>query len=452
MTVPLCVDLDGTLVKSNLLVESLVSVIRQQPFLVFVLPVWLAAGRARFKRELALRCDVDVSLLPYDEKVLSDLRRERLNGRPLYLATGADEMLARRVATHLALFDGVVASDGVDNIKGEAKAQALAARFGEKGFDYIGNDRHDIPVWERSREPIKVEPRGHRLSDLVRGLRVHQWAKNLLLFVPLLTSHRVLNAHSVAEAMLAFASFSLLASAVYLANDLFDLEDDRRHPSKRKRPLAAGELRIETAMMVIPALVLAAGAIASLLPWQFGALLALYVAGNLAYSLLLKRIALLDVFLLAGLYTLRILAGAAAIQVAVSHWLLAFSLFAFLSLAFAKRFVEVANVAARNETVVGGRGYVAHDGAVLGALGTASGYLSVLVFALYITSREVVVLYRSPAILWFAVPMLLYWISRVWLLAYRGHLHEDPVIFALRDAPSWITGEAILVVMLLAAT
>lgn len=450
MTVPLCVDLDGTLVKSNLLIETLVGALKHQPYLVFALPFWLARGRAAFKHELAQRCDVDVALLPYDEKVLADLRRARLDGRPLFLATAADEMLARRIATHLALFDGVVASDGHANLKGEAKARALVERFGEKGFDYIGNDRHDIPVWARSREPIKVEPRGEGFAGAVAALRVHQWAKNLLLLVPLLTSHRLLNGESLAEALLAFVSFSLVASAVYVANDMLDLEDDRRHPSKRKRAIASGDLPIETALLLVPLLLLAGAATSALLPWRFGALLGVYVVANVAYSLWLKRVALLDVFVLAGLYTLRILAGAAAIGVPVSHWLLAFSLFAFLSLAFVKRFVEVANVAAREETAVGGRGYLAQDGALLGMLGTAAGYLSVLVFALYITSREVVVLYRSPAILWFAVPLLLYWISRVWLLAYRGRLHEDPVLFALRDVPSWIVVEAILVVMLLA--
>jgi 4-hydroxybenzoate polyprenyltransferase len=213
---------------------------------------------------------------------------------------------------------------------------------------------------------------------------------------------------------------------------------------KRRRPLAAGDLRIETAVALIPLLVIAAAAAAWLLPWEFGVLLGSYVAANLAYSLGLKRLALLDVFVLAGLYTLRILAGAAAIQVPVSHWLLAFSMFAFLSLAFAKRFVEVANVAARAEAGVAGRGYLAGDGQILGMLGAASGYLSVLVFALYITSREVVALYSSPAILWFAVPLLLYWISRVWLLAHRGVLNEDPVVFALRDRASYATGLLIL--------
>ena len=280
---------------------------------------------------------------------------------------------------------------------------------------------------------------------LARELRLVQWAKNLLEFVPLLTSHRILEREALTVGVLAFLAFSLVASAVYLVNDLVDLEDDRRHPVKRLRPLASGELPASVAYALVPLLALGAAALTWRLPSAFGMYLAAYVGANLVYSLAAKRVALLDVFILAALYTMRILAGAAAAAVPVSHWLLAFSMFAFLSLAFAKRFVEVANVVAREEHGIAGRGYIAADGPLLGMLGTAAGYLSVLVFALYITSGDVVVLYRSPALLWFAVPLLLYWMSRVWLLAHRGQLHEDPVVFALTDAQSYAVGAAILV-------
>lgn len=447
MTVPLCVDLDGTLVKSNVLIESLVGALKHRPLLAFALPFWLARGRAVLKRELAERSVIDVARLPYDARLLADLRRERLAGRAIWLTTAADEKLAQQVANHLGLFDGVIASDGRENLKGEAKARELARRFGEKGFDYVGNDRHDIPVWNRAREKIRVDRRPHPWLGLARALRLHQWPKNLLVFVPLLTSHRLFEHNALVIGLHAFLAFSLTASAVYLANDLIDLEDDRRHPRKRARPVAAGEVPIETAIALIPVLVVAAAIVAVHLTPDFVALLGAYVAANLLYSLGLKRVALVDVFVLAALYTVRILAGAAAAAVPVSHWLLAFSLFVFLSLAFAKRFVEVSGVAARAETAVGGRGYLARDGPLVGMLGTSAGYLSVLVFALYITSREVVVLYKSPAILWFAVPLLLYWISRVWLLAQRGELHDDPVVFALRDMQSYVVGAAMLAVI-----
>jgi 4-hydroxybenzoate polyprenyltransferase len=450
VTVPLCVDLDGTLVRSNVLIESLVGALKKRPLLAFAVPFWLLRGRAALKHELATRSSIDVARLPYDDKLLADLRRERLAGRNVYLATAADQSIAQRVADHLGLFDGVVASDGRQNLKGEAKARALAERFGEKGFDYVGNDRHDIPVWARAREAIRVERHPHPYAALGRALRMHQWPKNLLVFVPLLTSHRLVETQALSAAFHAFFAFSLLASAVYLANDLIDLEDDRRHPTKRRRALASGELPIETAFGLIPVLVAGSVALAWYLPREFALYLCAYVAANLLYSLGAKRLALLDVFILAALYTLRILAGAAASEVPVSHWLLAFSMFAFLSLAFAKRFVEVTGVAARAESGVPGRGYFAQDGPLLGMLGAAAGYLSVLVFALYITSREVVVLYRSPAILWFAAPLLLFWISRVWLLAHRGALHEDPVVFALHDVPSYVIGAAMLAIIWLA--
>jgi len=298
-----------------------------------------------------------------------------------------------------------------------------------------------------SRRDAGSPGRPRRYAVLARALRLHQWPKNLLVFVPLLTAHRLLDPGALRIGLHAFAAFCLMASAVYLANDLIDLEDDRRHPRKKSRPLAAGELRVEAAWGLIPVLVVASTLVALHLTPDFVVLLGAYVAANVAYSFGLKRVALVDVFVLAGLYTVRILAGAAAAAVVVSHWLLAFSLFVFLSLAFAKRFVEVSNVAARAETGIPGRGYLAADGAMIATLGAAAGYLSVLVFALYITSREVVVLYRSPAILWFAVPLLLYWISRVWLLAHRGELHEDPVVFALSDVQSYIVGAGMLAVI-----
>ncbi len=280
------------------------------------------------------------------------------------------------------------------------------------------------------------------------SLRAYQWAKNLLLFVPLVTAHVVFAPGAAADAALAFLAFSLAASSVYLANDVLDLQDDRRHASKRARPIASGDLHIGLAFMLVPGLLAAAFALALLLPSAFGELLALYLATNIAYSLGLKRAPLLDVFVLAGLYTLRILAGAAAIDVPVSHWLLGFSLFAFLSLALAKRYVEVS--AASDESRIGGRGYVAGDAQLLAMLGVACACISTLVFALYITNPQVTMLYRSPAILWLAVPVLLYWMSRVWFLAHRGELHEDPLLFALRDPASYATGIAILAVMVAA--
>ncbi|QJR12377.1 hypothetical protein DSM104443_03463 [Usitatibacter rugosus] len=448
--VPLCVDLDGTLVKSDMLLESLVAALKRRPLLAFALPFWLARGRAALKHELAMRADaIDVAVLPYDEAVLQRLRDAREQGRTVVLATAADSTIAQRIADHLGLFQTVLASDGVKNLKREAKARELVARYGEKGFDYVGEDRHDVPIWNHAREAIDVKRKTNPVRAVRRGTRAYQWAKNLLVFVPLLTAHRW-DAASISACSLAFVAFCLVASAVYLANDLADLQDDRRHPTKRTRAIASGELPIGAALLLLPLLVAGAALIAWRLPPAFGALLVTYIVANLAYSLVLKRVAILDVFVLAGLYTLRLLAGAAAIDVPVSPWLLAFSLFLFLSLALAKRYVEVDSVLARDEEKVGGRGYHAGDGPLVAMLGTASGYLAVLVFALYVTSPQVAALYKAPGVLGFAIPLLLYWISRVWLLAHRGALHEDPLLFALRDRASYIVGALVLVTMLAA--
>jgi 4-hydroxybenzoate polyprenyltransferase/phosphoserine phosphatase len=469
--VPLCVDLDGTLLKSDLLAESLIAVAKRAPWALLAVPSWLARGRATLKRNLAARARIDVTALPYDENVLEAIRRERAAGRRIVLATASDALLAQSVADHLGVFDEVIASDGERNLKAAAKARELTARYGAGGFDYVGADRHDLPAWECAREayvvgtapsleallrkwgkPVRrIERRVDAAAAILRGVRAYQWSKNLLLLVPLLTAHLYLSRTSLMSAALAFAAFSFAASSVYLANDLLDLQEDRRHAIKRRRPLASGELPIVVALGLLPLLLLAAGGIAAFLPTAFGACLAIYLLANLAYSLAFKRVPILDVFVLAGLYALRILAGAAAIAVPVSNWLLAFSLFAFLSLALAKRYVEVCNVMARKGERVEGRGYRVQDAGLLATLGTASGYLSVLVLALYITSPQVVVLYRSPEMLWLACPLLLYWISRLWFQAHRGVLDEDPLLFALRDAASYAIAFAIFGIMVAAA-
>lgn len=429
-------DLDGTLLKSDMLMESFVSALRRAPWIAVAAPFWLLSGRATLKSRLAQRSDVDVATLPYDAELLARLRTEHANGRTIVLATATDEVLARRIADHLGCFTEVMASDGQRNLKGEAKAQALVARYGERGFDYVGEDRHDVPAWKHAREAIVVPSPPNTPRAWLRALRAYQWAKNLLLFVPLLTAHR-LDAGALGAASMAFLAFCLAASVVYLGNDLLDLRDDRRHPSKRRRALAAGEVPIAGALLAMPLLAVAAAAACTVLPPAFGALLGAYLVANLAYSSWLKRVALADVFALAGLYTLRIFAGAAAVGVPVSDWLAAFSLFAFFSIALAKRYVEVQGVAARREAQVGGRGYVAGDGPLLAMLGVASASLAVLVLALYVTSPQVAALYRHPGLLWILVPTVLYWLARLWLHAHRGRLDEDPLIFALRDPASW---------------
>ena len=470
-TPPLCVDLDGTLIRGDSLHEALVAALRRAPWLALALPFWLLRGRAALKLEVARHAELDAALLPYDPAVLALVRAERDSGRRIVLATAADAGLADAVARHLGLFDEVIASDGVRNVKGAAKAAALRERFGDGGFDYVGDAAADHAVWASARVAYACAAPGSRIARrlgrdgarvellerpaagrfaLLRALRPHQWVKNLLVLVPLLTAHRLHDPAATRSAFIAFVAFSLAASGAYVLNDLADLDHDRRHPQKRRRALASGDLPLWAGALLAPLLLVLAFVVSLPLDATFVAELACYVAATMAYSMWVKRLVLLDVFTLAGLYTVRMLAGAAAIPVPVSHWLLVFALFMFLSLALAKRYAELSALARRDGVSTPGRGYRTSDRTLVGAMGIASGELSVLVFALYVTSSDVHGLYSRPALLWLACPMLLYWVTRVWLVAYRDELHEDPLVFALRDRSSMVIAAAVLAVMLAA--
>jgi 4-hydroxybenzoate polyprenyltransferase len=468
---PLYVDLDGTVVSTDLLYESFVSAVKASPWVALQSFAWLLQGRARLKEELAARASIDVSTLPYRAAVIEFLRGERSRGRHIVLTTASWVTLAEAVARHLGLFDEVLATSRDGNLKGEAKAARIAERSAAGCFDYLGDSAADLHVWRHCRQAYVVEA-GDRLSrripgDIpvtrvppreversarsaaVRALRPHQWAKNLLLFVPLVTAHRLAEAAGFVSACWAFAAFCLVASGAYILNDLLDLPADRAHPSKRLRPFASGELGIPEGLVMVAGCLLAAVGIATMLPPLFRAALATYLALTVAYSLVLKRKSILDVLSLAGLYTLRIVAGTFAIAAALSFWLLAFAMFIFFSLALVKRYAELA--ALEDEaTHAPGRGYAGRDLEVVLAIGTASAMVSALVLALYINGETAKELYQRPEVLWLLCPTLLYWISRIWLLAARGQMHEDPVLFAVRDRASWLVAAAALAVMMAA--
>ncbi|MBL8299237.1 MAG: UbiA family prenyltransferase [Rhodanobacteraceae bacterium] len=455
LPIPLCVDLDGTLIRSDLLFESALILLRRNPFYVFVFVLWLLRGRAHLKHEIARRAEIDPATLPYDERVVAWLR-EQQGQRPHVLCTASDAALANGVAAHLGLFDDVLASDGTRNLAGRDKAAALRERYGDKGFDYAGNEYRDLHIWKHARRAVVVNGstglaraagdccevervfEAHRsgLRTWAKALRLHQWLKNLLVFLPLFTSHRVLETATTLNCVLAFLAFGLCASGVYLLNDLFDLDADRRHPRKRLRPFAAGTLPLSAGIVAAPLLALAGLAVAAWLSLPFAGVLACYYALTLAYSLRLKRIVMLDVVVLAALYTVRIIGGAVIIGGGLSFWLLAFSMFLFLSLAMLKRYTELRALLGSDKSEASGRGYAVDDIALIQSLGGASGYMSVLVLALYINSTASEALYRHQQVLWLLCPLLLYWISRIWLIAHRGHMHDDPVVFALVDRVS----------------
>lgn len=467
---PLCVDLDGTLVKSDTLHDSLLVLARSHPALLLKLPGKLLKGKAAFKAFVTESIKLDVANLPYNRKLLAYLEDQRKQGRAIYLATGANIVLARRVAEHLGIFSGVLGSDGTVNLTGNHKLDGLRTELGAGDFDYIGNGAPDLLLLANATEPMVANPsfalrrllrsrkirptqdfseRRHPMAALLRAMRPHQWAKNFLLFVPLLLSHRV-SVASATAAVIAFFCFSLVASGTYLINDMLDVETDRHHHKKRNRPFAAGDLSPVTGFTVSALFLAIAFALALQLPAAFNAWLLLYVAMTLSYSTWLKRVPIVDVMLLSGLYTLRLLAGGGATDTRISHWLGGFSVFLFLSLAFAKRFAELHNLASKNSVPKNGRGYLLDDIEQLRAFGTASAFAAVVVFSNYISGGDVTALYRHHTLLWLIVPLMIFWLCRVWLLASRGELHEDPVVFALTDPTSLLIGAATALSALLA--
>lgn len=478
----LLVDLDGTLVKSDTLHDSVLSLVRHHPEALVKLPGWLVQGKAAFKHHVASLVQLDVAHLPYNREVLRYLEQEQATGRQIYLATAADAATANRVAGHLGLFTGVFASDGAVNLSGHKKLEAFRENFGEN-FGYIGNARADLPILLASLEPMVANPtaglraglKGAKVKPVrnftertspwkawPKEIRIHQWAKNLLIFLPLLLAH-VRAGGLMLAAALAFLSFGLCASATYIVNDLLDLDADRMHPRKRRRPFAAGELSAFAGVQVIVLLLAASAALAIALPhviervsprhalgrpYEFLFWLVVYAVTTLAYSLRLKRMVIVDVIVLSGLYTIRILAGSAATGVAVSTWLAGFSIFFFLSLAFVKRFAELEGLRERGGAIARGRGYHVADLEQLRTLGSASGYVSVAVLTLYISNLDAAALYRHSHRLWLLVPVLLWWISRLWLVASRGQLNEDPVVYAITERKSLLMGLVVVAIVL----
>lgn len=465
---PLCVNLDDTLILTNLLLESLLLLIKRNP--LFLFPLWLLRGSATFKAEIASRVALDPTLLPYDSKLVGWLKAERTAGRTIWLYADSNESLATRIALHLQLFDGVLACNRTNSSSTAAKSIALTEQFGKGKFDYCGTRRKDLVIWKQARKAVIVRgsprmareiaqsvptpevsrPRSNYIEAIFHALRPHQWAKNALVLVPLLAAHHLNNLSAVLATLLAVVAFCLCASSVYVLNDLLDLQADRANPRKCKRPFAAGHLPLLMGFILAPLLLGLAFGVGAILPASFIIVLSGYYALTLAYSLAFKGHVLIDALVLACLYTLRIVAGAASIDVPLSFWMLLFSVFLFLSLAFVKRFTELEALRTRDKFQAIGRGYEVKDLPILQSLGCASGYLSVLVLALYVDSAEIEALYRHPKLIWALCVLLLFWISRVWMTAQRGAMHDDPVVFALKDKTSIGVGLLAMLIVILA--
>ncbi|WP_328595754.1 UbiA family prenyltransferase [Rugamonas aquatica] len=466
---PMVVDLDGTLTPTDTLLESVIQLIKQAPLNLLRLPFWLLKGSAAFKETVCSRTTFSAARLPYREAFLAYLRSEKSKGRQIILATAAHISIAQRVSDHLALFDDVLASDTGRNLKGQTKLEAIQEKVGA-GFVYAGDSRADTPIWSaaqavilvgasaglaktiRQRSTIEREfpKEAIRWSTWARALRVHQWLKNLLLLVPLLTAFSFMDLGKLATMALAFLSFSFAASATYLVNDLWDLDSDRAHPRKKSRPFASGRIPILVGLAVAGCLLMLAFVLALAVSQAFSLMLLLYVILTSTYSWMFKEYVLIDVIMLSLLYTLRILAGSVAIAVVTSAWLLAFSVFMFLSLALVKRCAELISLEQNGKAAARGRDYRVTDLAVLCPLGVASAMSAVVVFGLFINSPDTQSRYATPGLLWLVAIGLIYWLARLWIKTSRGEMHDDPVIYAIRDRGSRSTVIVMGIVMLVA--
>ncbi|MCA0269329.1 MAG: UbiA family prenyltransferase [Bacteroidetes bacterium] len=462
------VDLDGTLVATDTLWESLL-LLRQHPRRALSLPRWLGLGKTGFKVRMADTVVPDPAALPYRAEVHALIAEARAAGDVIVLATAADQRIAEAVADYMGGFDAVLATDATTNLSGSAKKAAIEKLAAGRPFAYAGDALVDVPIFQAADRAMLVAPSSSTrrtvqaacpqvevvaeqpstLRSALRALRMHQWAKNLLVAVPLLTAMHGSSAAGWLRVAVAFVAFSFVASSVYLVNDLLDVASDRAHPRKRSRPIASGSLSIPAALGLAAVLLAAGLGMGAALGTGFFVVLTIYYGLTTAYSLHLKRLALVDVLTLAALYGLRIVAGAVAVGVPLSLWLLSFSTFLFFSLALVKRYTELLDAEASGRTVAG-RGYTAADRPLVGTVGVGAALMAVLVLALYVSSEHVRGLYAQPAWLWGAFPLLLFWTTRIWMLTYRGQMHDDPIVFALRDRTSLTVATLVAVLALMA--
>lgn len=468
----LVVDMDGTLVRSDTLHDAAVTLVGRDPAVLFQLPFWVGRGKTALKSEIANRCTLDPDGLPYDQDVLGLIREARAMGREVALVSASDHRQVQAVADHLGLFDLAIGTGSPEaagvNLAGEEKARFLVSRYGTRGFDYIGDSRADLAVWAVAHEAIALRPKasllraasarglalsvigsGQRsLKPLLKAMRPHQWSKNLLILLPVMASHQL---NLLAPALLAMVIFSLVASSVYLLNDLVDLGSDRAHARKRFRPFAAGALPVTWGLAAAVGLIGTAALLAvALTTPAFLGVLAFYFVATFAYSFWLKRKLLVDIIALAGLYTVRIFAGGAATGIVLSEWLLAFSMFLFFSLAAIKRQAELVDLQKSGRQSTPGRGYLTDDLPVLRAMAVASGQAAVLVFALYVNSPATAALYVRQEAMWLVCAIIFFWISRMEMMTHRGQMNDDPIVFALRDRTSLGCLLAVAVLVILA--
>lgn len=452
---PLVVDLDGTLTPTDTLIESLVRIARRSPLRLIALLISLLSGKAAFKHAVAAEISLDADSLPYRMDLLDYLKQERLSGRKIILATAAHQSIAANVASHLGLFDLVIASNETDNLKGSAKLRAIQEHVGSD-FSYAGDHSADFVIWESANSAVLVAVTGSvakkvhnsipvemefpRLSPgwmgWLQAIRIHQWLKNILVFVPLLTSFSITRPDAIFAACLAFIAFSLVASSNYLMNDLWDLPSDRAHPRKRNRPMADGRISLLKGLGVSIVLLVLGLIIANNISPEFLFLLIAYLFMTNVYSFILKRYVIIDVIALSVLYVFRIIAGSVATGIAASSWLIVFSAMFFLSLALVKRCSELVLMTDTQKNATKGRDYRVQDLNVLFPLGASASMSSVVVFCLFVADPVIQQRYATPEMLSLLPVALVYWLARTWIKTSRGEMHDDPLVFAIKDGGS----------------
>lgn len=467
---PIFVDLDGTLLRTDVFLESLIILLKANFPKAMNPLIGLLRGPAPLKRYVAQHVPLSASNPPLNEPLVRYLYEQYEAGREIYLATGADRIHAEQMVEQLPIFSGIVASDGVTNHVGSAKLSAIQEICGERSFTYVGNSRSDLPIWREAAGAITVNLPSNvfvqlmdtsvqveasfsdrwTFADWSKSLRPLHWIKNVLVFVPLALAHRFTELPLLLSALLGFGCFCCCSSAVYLLNDVLDAPSDRLSVTKKDRPIASGRLPIVVAIWSALSLMIAAVLAAAMLPPPAAAIIGLYFVGNLAYSLFLKSNLFIDVVILAGFYAARVLFGGAVTGIPISIWTMGFSIFLFLSLALSKRLSELRSAQFSRDGGIGGRGYLLEDIQQIASFGSSSSYVAVLVLALYLNSAEVVKAYHRPNLLWLLCPLIIYWTSRLWLLANRGWIVGDPIVFAVRDRASIAVAIAAASILLLA--
>jgi len=465
---PIFVDLDGTLIYTDLLLEVCIKFLKQNPLNIFLLLSWLTKGKANLKHKLAERVDIDIETLPYNQDFLCFLKDQRKYGRKLYLATASHQKYADAIAAHLGIFDGVLATTATLNMKGATKLKYCQQI--SPNFAYAGNEAVDFQLFNESAVSYLVNPsvaamrlskkqpvtrvfqtKDNILKIALKAMRVHQWLKNILIFVPVFVSSLYLDLTVWWDALIGFVLFSFLASATYILNDLLDVEADRSHPRKCLRPIPSGMLSIQQAILLsICLFVLSLLGSMLLTNSAFQLSIIAYLALTLLYTFVLKTYVIADVILLASLFTIRIIAGAMVIDVVMSFWLLAFSMFTFFSLALVKRCAELKLLSKVNKDKSTGRDYQVDDYYLMQSFGVTSAFISLLLMAFYVQVSMTGEEYSMPILLWATLPAFAYWFLRMWLKTNRGEMHDDPIVFSIKNRGSLVTIAFILIITLTA--